>query len=62
MRKTVGYFENFTATRSNQKTERHVSCKLSLCVEHNFWILDTGARWKDVPKDPNFDSKSTAHR
>jgi transposase len=27
-----------------------------------FWILHTGARWKDVPKDPNFASKSTAHR
>ena len=27
-----------------------------------FWILHTGDRWKDVPKDPNFASKSTAHR
>ena len=27
-----------------------------------FWIFLTGARWKDVPENPNFASKSTAHR
>jgi len=26
------------------------------------WILFTGARWKDVPKNTNFAAKSTAHR
>lgn len=26
------------------------------------WILLTGARWKDVPRSPNFASKSSAHR
>jgi len=27
-----------------------------------FWVLFTGARWKDVPEHPDFASKSTAHR
>ncbi len=27
-----------------------------------FWILFTGARWKDVPRRHDFASKSTAHR
>ena len=27
-----------------------------------FWILRTGARWRDVPKHPEFAAKSTAHR
>jgi len=26
------------------------------------WILLTGARWRDVPKEPPFASKSSAHR
>ena len=27
-----------------------------------FWILKAGARWIDVPKQPDFAAKSTAHR
>jgi len=27
-----------------------------------FWILTTGARWRDVPKGPQWASRSSAHR
>src|ERR1051325_2298161 len=27
-----------------------------------FWVLTTGARWKDVPRVPQWASKSAAHR
>ena len=27
-----------------------------------FWVLTTGARWKDIPKGEEWGSKSSAHR
>jgi transposase len=27
-----------------------------------FWVLTTGARWRDVPKGPQWSSRSSAHR